>query len=427
MDITQRKTGTEQRSDNTYVRKPTIVTPIEQSVNGVKWSNLDFKTRIMNSGNRVNGYPTEKGLEIVSPEFDLISGARGLLNVAKATNIPMKLKSTYYNKAPWTFKPNPDSYYRAIPKEAIDDAIETGVIRHKPKSSKFLDLLELKNSPDPEIASKASLEFSKLSLVERMNVGSRSMPGQTYFMKGRPLTRGYAEKYNKPVSNYGDYFIEASDNVPFIPLKTKGRLVPEVMKNLEKNYNPEIKGLAIPKANVLPEKVIPLDENVKLYKPDWFRGFKEIKTRKYQSGGSFKSQLYAATNRSPDGRPLEQGLKNVYPEMALAGFVRAGMMGALPSFKNSAISTASGITSREVKDKIIKGLEQATNTGWTINDAVRNTAKTIVIKTTRPIVKQLPERMQMPASRAIGRAWNIATAPYGINGQIAAINNIVNE
>ncbi len=49
------------------------------------------------------------------------------------------------------------------------------------------------------------------------------------------------------------------------------------MENLEKNYNPEIKGLAIPKANVLPEKVIPLDENVKLYKPDWFRGFKEIK------------------------------------------------------------------------------------------------------------------------------------------------------
>ena len=113
--------------------------------------------------------------------------------------------------------------------------------------------------------------------------------------------------------------------------------------------------------------------------------------------------------------------------MALAGFVRAGMMGSLPSFKNSAISTANGITSREIKDKIIKGLEQATNTGWTINDAVRNTAKTIVIKTTRPIVKQLPERMQMPASRAIGRAWNMANAPYGINGQIATINDIVNE
>ena len=177
----------------------------------------------------------------------------------------------------------------------------------------------------------------------------------------------------------------------------------------------------------------PLERTVNVAKlsgidePDWFRRFKETKTGKHQSEESFKSQLYAATNRNPYGRPLEQGLINVYPEMALAGFIRSGITGLLPSLKKSAISTASGITSREVKDKIIKGLEQATNTGWTINDAVRNTAKTIVIKTTRPIVKQLPERMQMPASRAIGRAWNMATAPYGINGQIAAINNIVNE
>ena len=151
------------------------------------------------------------------------------------------------------------------------------------------------------------------------------------------------------------------------------------------------------------------------------------KTKKYQSGGSFKSQLFALTNRSPDGRPLERGLKNVYPEMALTGFLRAGLTGALPSFKDSAISTTNGITSRQIKDKLTRGLEQASNTGETINDAVRNTAKTIVIKTTRPIVKQLPERMQMPASRAIGRAWNMANAPYGINGQIATINDIVNE
>ena len=128
-----------------------------------------------------------------------------------------------------------------------------------------------------------------------------------------------------------------------------------------------------------------------------------------------------------DGRTLGRGLKNVYPEMALAGFVRAGIMGALPSFKNSAVSTVSGITSREIKDKLTKGLEQATNTGWTINDAVRNTAKTIVIKTTRPIVKQLPERMQMPASRAIGRAWNMATSSNGINAQIGTINDIKNK
>ena len=199
------------------------------------------------------------------------------------------------------------------------------------------------------------------------------------------------------------------------------------MKNIEKNYNPEIKGIAIPKANVLSEKVIPLDENVKLYKPDWLLGFKEIKTRKYQSGGSFKSQLYAATNGSPDGRPLEQGLINVYPEMALTGFIRSGIMGLLPSFKNSAISTASGITSREVKDKMLKGLEQATNVGGTINYEVRNSVRGIVEKMDRAVVERLPERMQMPVSRAIKRGWNMATSSYGINGQIGTINDIINK
>ena len=199
------------------------------------------------------------------------------------------------------------------------------------------------------------------------------------------------------------------------------------MKNLEKNYNPEIKGIAIPKANVLSEKVIPLDENVKLYKPDWLLGFKEIKTRKYQSGGSFKSQLYAATNRSPDGRPLEQGLKNVYPEMALAGFIRSGIMGLLPSFKKQAVSTVAGITSRQVKDKLIKGLEQATNVGGTINYEVRNAARSAVEKMDREVVKRLPERMQMPVSRTIERGWNMATSSYGINGQIGTINDIKNK
>lgn len=404
MAITQTKTGTEQRSDNTYARKPRIEEPVERTVHGVKWSELDFKTQLANMGNRVDGYPTERGLEIVSPEFDILSGARGLLNVAKATTIPMKLKSTYYNKAPWTFKPNPDSYYRAIPKEAIDDAIEAGVIRHKPVR-KSVEVVK-------------GINFSR---------GSGSKAGQTFFNKGEPLSSVYSDRYGVPTSHYGDYIIEANDKIPFIPLKPKGRLITEVMENLEKNYNPEIKGLAIPKANVLPEKVIPLDENVKLYKPDWLRGFKEIKTRKYQSGGSFKSQLFALTNRSPDGRPLEKGLINVYPEMALAGFVRAGMMGSLPSFKNSAVSTASGITSREIKDKLIKGLEQATNTGETINDAIRNTAKTIVIKTSKEVVKRLPEPLKRPAMRTINRGWDMATSYYGINGQIGAINDIKNK
>ena len=127
------------------------------------------------------------------------------------------------------------------------------------------------------------------------------------------------------------------------------------------------------------------------------------------------------------GRPIAKGLKNVYPEMALAGFVRSAMMGALGSFKNSVTSTAAGITSREVKDKMIKGLEQATIRGERIDGAVKNAAKTIVTKGARAVVPRLPERMQKPAMRAINIGWNFATSSYGKNAQIGTVNDVVNE
>ena len=85
-----------QESDNTYVEKPKVEEPIEQSVNGVKWSDLDFKTQMMNRGNLVDGYPTEKGLEIVSPEFDIISGVRGITNLLPKTQ-------TFYHGSPVRF------------------------------------------------------------------------------------------------------------------------------------------------------------------------------------------------------------------------------------------------------------------------------------------------------------------------------------
>ena len=145
---------------------------------------------------------------------------------------------------------------------------------------------------------------------------------------------------------------------------------------------------------------------------------------KFQAGSSMRVMNLEDFRNT---RPLEQGLKNVYPEMALAGFVRSAMMGALGSFKNSVTSTVAGITSRQVKDKLIKGLEQATNVGGTINYKVRNAARSAVEKMDREVVKRLPERMQMPVSKAIGRGWSMATSPYGINGQIGTINGIINK
>ena len=192
-----------------------------------------------------------------------------------------KAKSTYYNKAPWTFKPNPNSYYRAIPKAAIDDALETRVIRHNPGMTEVEKIMTY-GTPEQK---------AKLTLFDKLQISTRVKANQTYFNKGTPLSETYMNKYGIPVTNYGSHIIEASDKIPFIPIKTKGKLIPEVMENLGKNYNPEIKGMAIPKANVLPEKVIPLDENVKLYKPDWFRGFKEVPKTNQFSKQSFNSEI----------------------------------------------------------------------------------------------------------------------------------------
>lgn len=85
-----------QETDNTYVEKPRTEEPVERTVNGVKWSELDFKTQMRNRGNLVNGYPTEKGLEIVSPEFDIISGVRGITNLLPKTQ-------TFYHGSPVRF------------------------------------------------------------------------------------------------------------------------------------------------------------------------------------------------------------------------------------------------------------------------------------------------------------------------------------
>ena len=186
-------------------------------------------------------------------------GLKLLGSAIKGSKITKKLKGLYYNNAPWTFKPNPNSYYRVVPKEAIDDAITSGVIRGNP-------------NPGPTPA-----EIANMSLLDKIkNAGSRAFADQTYFNKGLPLSSNYGDRYNKTVSHYGSYIIEASDNVPFIPMKTKGRVPRDVLDNLNKNYNPEIKGIAMPKANVLPEKTVPLTDDINLYEPDWFFGFKKM-------------------------------------------------------------------------------------------------------------------------------------------------------
>ena len=330
MDITQKETGIEQRSDNTYVRKPVIAEKMP-----FNWGNF---------------YKNVDG--------DLISSTQGRV-----------------------YK---DKYGKIHTAEQYEDYMKNG-----------LKLIESVNNR------------SKANFVQRLNNSERQHIQDW-------------ETPNKIATHKMSWATEGEKAIVF-------PMVQEINGSLHDFSNPKYNHKkwdaldnAINKGDTLimtPNQAKWFTENYKNFYP------------KFGDGGkaSFKSQLYAATNRSPDGRPLEQGLKNVYPEMALAGFVRAGLTGVLPSFKNTAASTISGITSRQIKDKLTKGLEQATNTGETINDAVRNYAKAIVTKTSKEVVKRLPEPLKRPAMKTINRGWDMATSYYGINGQIATINDIVNK
>lgn len=64
--------------------RPKLVQPVERTVNGKKWGTLTPKERFMNRSGFSNGRPTEEGLEIVSPEFEILTGVRQLLNAPKA-------------------------------------------------------------------------------------------------------------------------------------------------------------------------------------------------------------------------------------------------------------------------------------------------------------------------------------------------------
>lgn len=118
-------------SDNTNINRPIMFDTVERVVSssdkldvpvGTKYSELSSKQKIqLLSSDKLN--KDKEGLKIVSPEFDILTGIRGLINTGYKLTLP---KDT-------------DRYYRIVgkssdkSKDAIADAIESGVIRTKRK------------------------------------------------------------------------------------------------------------------------------------------------------------------------------------------------------------------------------------------------------------------------------------------------------
>lgn len=113
-------------ADNTNIKKPIIIDRLERVITssdrvnapiGTKYSELSSEQKLqLLSSDKLN---KDRGLIIVSPEFDILTGIRGLINLPKGfiKNSATKNIST--------------NYYRQGSKGLIDDAKKTGVVSVK--------------------------------------------------------------------------------------------------------------------------------------------------------------------------------------------------------------------------------------------------------------------------------------------------------
>lgn len=176
-----------EKQDNTSVTKP-LIQEYFPAVGARKVYN-DVKEILTRNGQIKPG-----NIEIVSPEFDLISGIRGLTN--------MIIKDIPISKG---------SYYRVVGKDAIDDAKQTGIIR-TPTKPKFdvqtLDGLskdlkipfnDIKNKTVEEI--RELIRTSNLPPTKKL-IRTKSNHGDVGFSK-----EGFFYKPNK-----NNYVIEGTEN-----------------------------------------------------------------------------------------------------------------------------------------------------------------------------------------------------------------------
>lgn len=178
--------GTE-KQDNTSVTKP-LIQEYFPAVGARKVYN-DVKEILTKNGQIKPG-----NIEIVSPEFDLLTGIRGLTN--------MIIKDIPISKG---------SYYRVVGKDAIDDAKQVGIIR-TPTEPKFdvqtLDRLskdlkipfnDIKNKTVEEI--RELVRNSNLPPAKKL-IRAKSNHGDVGFSK-----EGFFYKPNK-----NNYIIEGNEN-----------------------------------------------------------------------------------------------------------------------------------------------------------------------------------------------------------------------
>jgi hypothetical protein len=207
-------------------------------------------------------------------------GAGVATKAAKATKAAVKaskesgLLSKAYKLNPRAFKPNEANWYRQVGKEAIDDALDTRLIREAGEevSSRMLQEFE-------EQLVRMQGSGPQAILAGRRPISPFFAKGELFYPMGRKPTITKSGKISKNPAGKGnaDYLIETNlPNESFQPAYVKGMglgVPTQVGQTAILKPNPSLRDI----------------ENFKLYKQNWLRGYKEVpKSKKKKTGGVIK-------------------------------------------------------------------------------------------------------------------------------------------
>jgi hypothetical protein len=190
------------------------------------------------------------------------------------------LLSNAYKLNPYAFKPNESNWYRQVGKSAVDDVLDTGLVREAGEEvsprmwGEFQDQIKRLQGDD------ALPHFEKMKqqmLAGRRPVAPFFNKGELFYPMGRkPVINKTTGKLSKNPAGAGsaDYLIEtALPNESFQPAYVKGMSlgVPEEIGSTAiLKPNPELRNL----------------ENFNLYKKNWLQGYKQVP--KKEDGGIIK-------------------------------------------------------------------------------------------------------------------------------------------
>lgn len=276
--VTAYADGGEVKDDRTdhSIAKPIIPENIERIVNGKPWSQLSAQEQFMNRSGYSNGRPLERGLELVHPEFDILSSVRGVSSTVKGlmdTVIGRKLPTDYA--------------YRRTTANELKDIVDSNSFRSIPDNV---------NLPTKTFttASGKTVTFGKKK---------GNSHGVKAFSAGEPwkATTASGDKANEIIIGI------PGDNAKWMTGFHGNYEGPFNFKDINKGT-----GIAVPFNEQgiadISTKGLKVFGKPSKYFSDRYLAYADGG----QTGDPDKERFYQATGRSRSGRPLEEGLKPVF-------------------------------------------------------------------------------------------------------------------